>query len=595
MRKPFFPRLAFFLLFYGACFVALVSMQFAKQGGFTQRVGSFVVTGQYRLPGENDPPGAPNEYFLEGETHIFFGGIDFCIAGLLLSGEETGGETLPERMVISGDSLYFIFPGETELRFTTQYAGGVLEMRIDGVFAEDAAGMEIPFKPQRRTGIREAHDGQLIVNADGISYSFGRSLIDAERRTLLISAETGPVSYRVIPEQRAFSPGDFILAAAETEEVYNEVLTRWRDQNFSLWNRTVSEQNDEDTVIALQGEAIIRGTYRAAAAAVPAAFLRSSARTYESSVYFGNMDQAYRALITGEREKLARLSRFINEKSLEFLMEPGIFEYFAIRGHQNYMDAGAELIRAVDPAILALDITPGILEGYVDWKIRRPGTENPFERLVDQACFVISESLKRISYAGQDGLVLSFYDDQADTVFNLRLGKALLRYAETGHDSLWAGIGRSLILSALSMGDAAGAVRAGLVLSGNGEIMEDTYRPGLTTARLYRILRPVDYSPRAEVVISPNIWTWTAGSNITCSQEDNVLDITVNFPMVETHYMIIRGIRPFSKIQLYNMDFRTDPQFERYDSSGWVYYSQEQTLVLKMKHRAEEEHIRVFY
>jgi hypothetical protein len=73
------------------------------------------------------------------------------------------------------------------------------------------------------------------------------------------------------------------------------------------------------------------------------------------------------------------------------------------------------------------------------------------------------------------------------------------------------------------------------------------------------------------------------------------MDIAVTFPAGETHYMIVRGIRAFNKIQLYNMDYRTDPQFERYDSSGWSYNAQEQTLILKMKHRATVEHIRIVY
>jgi hypothetical protein len=59
--------------------------------------------------------------------------------------------------------------------------------------------------------------------------------------------------------------------------------------------------------------------------------------------------------------------------------------------------------------------------------------------------------------------------------------------------------------------------------------------------------------------------------------------------------MMIKGVKPFKKIQLYNIDFRTDPRFERYDSSGWAYSESEQTLLLKMKHRAKEEHIRIFY
>ena len=73
------------------------------------------------------------------------------------------------------------------------------------------------------------------------------------------------------------------------------------------------------------------------------------------------------------------------------------------------------------------------------------------------------------------------------------------------------------------------------------------------------------------------------------------MNIDVTFLADETHFMIIRGIPSFSRMQLYNIDFRTDPQFERYDSSGWSYNSQEQTLVLKMRHRDQVERIRIIY
>jgi hypothetical protein len=134
-------------------------------------------------------------------------------------------------------------------------------------------------------------------------------------------------------------------------------------------------------------------------------------------------------------------------------------------------------------------------------------------------------------------------------------------------------------------------------------ILPDTEKfsevPGsrLSAARLYRVLGFGEYRPRAAVIGSGvnGIWAWTAASAVNAAQDGNVLDISVSFPMGETHHMMIRGVRPFTKIQLYNIDYRTDPQFERYDSSGWVYSSQDQILVLKMKHRAAVEHIRIFY
>ena len=577
MKKPVFTRILLLLLLYLGVFVAIVFIQFSKQGSFTQRVGSFVVSGRHRLPSENEPAIAPNEYLLEGDIHIFFGGIDFGMVketdgrSLMLAMKDgTKEASVPERIAVSGESAIFTFPDGTELNFTTQYAGGTILLQISGILSKDVTAVELPFKPLRKAEMQKAGDGQFVINAGGIYYSFDRSPMDAEAMVLFIRSDGPAITYRAIPERKGFTPDDFILPQALTDVAYNETITRWREQNFSLWNRTISEQADEDVIVAFAGEALVRGTYKAAVAAVPTDFMRGTNRSHISSVYLGGLDQASRSISSREREKIARLSRQINEKSLEFLKEPRVIEYFAVRGHFNFIEAGADLVRAIDPSILALDITPGILEGYLDWKKYRLNTENPFERLVDQACFVVSESITKTQHeSGSRVHVLS--DSQDGAEFNLRLGKALLAYAETTKDNIWIGIGRSLILSSLSSND-------------------------VSSARLYRIFNPVETYPRGLTVIpSNNIWAWTTAQSVSFTQQTDVLDIAVRFPAGETHYMMIRGIRPFARMQLYNMDFRTDPQFERYDSSGWAYNAQEQTLLVKMKHRVTEEHVRIIF
>jgi hypothetical protein len=105
-----------------------------------------------------------------------------------------------------------------------------------------------------------------------------------------------------------------------------------------------------------------------------------------------------------------------------------------------------------------------------------------------------------------------------------------------------------------------------------------------------------DYRPHA-LAFNPaslGLWAWTASPAVQVIQEGPVLDIGVNFPLGESHYMLIRGVKPFYRLQFYEMDWRSDPQFERYDSSGWVYYPQDQILVLKVKHRTPTERIRLY-
>jgi hypothetical protein len=647
---------------YGGVFIVLVMIQFTKQGHFNQQIGNLIVRGQYRTLENREPVagvnGESNNYPLADGASVFFGGIEFSMhqfhelsgrkaSDSVMTGNndesliliDTGGrmfEVVPEYMTISGETAGFYLPDGTEVLFSTQYIGGTPELRISGNFADTAAGISLPYKPLKTSRIRNGEDDQFIVIADGLNYIFSHSEQDTqpelnaeasvladEPRRLFLQAGAA-ISYRAIPEKKAFSPADFIIPAAKSVQTYNEALIRWRDQNFSLWNRVVPLQTDEDMIIAYEGEAIRRGNYKAAVSAVPAAFLGGAQRTYESSVYLGGMGLAVRSFAVQERGKITRLSRQISEKSLDFLRESHVFEFFAIRGYTNFIDDGVALVHTLDPAALTLELTVGVLEGVVDLRQYRPNGDNPFERLVDQSCFVISESIHR-SEAGQvsagsgqaaagsqrprgnpaspgtaaasgKDLVLVFQGSTADIEFNLRLGKALLTWAEASGNEDWSSLGRSLILSCLSLEDSFGNVPQGMILSGSGEFSEGG-APRTNSARLYRILQPGEYYPQAMSIIGGGngIWAWTAAQAVSVAQSGNVLDISVTFPVGEAHHMMIRGVRPFTKIQLYGIDYRTDSQFERYDSSGWVYQAQDQILVLKMKHRAAVEHIRIFY
>ena len=578
MRKPVFPRIILLVFIYLAAFTVLVSIQFSKPEGTTRRTGGIAVSGQYRQLPEDDPSYVPDEYILEGNVFVSFGGIDFYVT--------TGGESLPyiirkdgereeaypDRLYILENSILFLYPDGNTLSFSAYDSRELPEMRIIAELNDDAEGIELPFKPQRRTGIQNAGNGQFISKSGRINYIFYQSNMDAGKKTLLVEAGGRPASYRAIPDSKALSPEGFILPQAETAESYGAALKQWRDENFTLWNRIVSMTGSEDVVVALLTEAIARGSYGAAVASIPQAFTGSSARTYEPSVYFGNLDQASRLLAASERDKSASIQRLINDKSLEFLLESHVIEYLVLRGQDSLLNTACDLVNSIDLSILALDLIPGIFEGCLDFGKMLPGAENPFERIIDEASQIVFQSLQK----AEAGIYISFGGVE-QTEFNLRLGNALLAYGEASQNATLAGIGRSLVLSALLMGNEADA------------------KPD--SAKLYRILNPLDVYPRSLPVRAgtTSAWAWTTASKLDAVQQNDILDIAVTFPAGQTHYMIIRGIRTFSRIQLYNMDFRTDPQFERYDSSGWSYIQQEQTLIVKMKHRENIEHIRIIF
>jgi hypothetical protein len=271
-----------------------------------------------------------------------------------------------------------------------------------------------------------------------------------------------------------------------------------------------------------------------------------------------------------------------------------VFDFLSAGDYTSFFNSALELIRGLEPAALTLDMCPAVFEGYMDLQKAPYQGDNPFERLIDRACFLVSEAVVRS--AEKESVVIAD-NGIADVAFSFRLGKALQVWAASTGGADWAALGRSLLLSVLALGDNSGAVPETLEISETGTGFPAEGAGTISSARLYRMLNPGEYYPRAVNLDSAanSLWVWTASSSVSFTRKENTISITVSFPVNETHYMIIRGIRPFAGIWLYNINWPTDPQFENYDSSGWMYYAQERILVLKIKHRVTEEQVRIVY
>ena len=410
---------------------------------------------------------------------------------------------------------------------------------------------------------------------------------------MIIQYSGNRTSQNETPDEVIFNPKKYIISQAQNNRDYIVALSRWQDGNFIVWNRQIQQQNDEDLVIAFAEESLNRSVYNTAVTAVNRTFLSGNKRTYGSSVFLGSLDQAYKSLIALDQEKLNRINAYIKEKSPDFLLEPNVFEFLYSRGHGNTANEALNLIKTIIPETVTLRLIPGILEGYI-YHLKADSSEDYFGVLAGTAIDKIPEFLRINSDKNK---VFTAEDDRIDTILNVRLGRILLDLAVYANDENWEGIARSIILSVLGLESYTGSIKAEYQISADGEISDDPASMAINTGTFYRMLDLGEYQPHAQVLASvPNhIWTWTAGGNVSASVSGNTMDISVSFPAGQTHYMIIRGVRPLAKIQLYGTDFRSDPQFERYDSSGWTYIAAEQTLLVKMKHKSAEEHIKIFF
>ncbi|MCL1959406.1 MAG: hypothetical protein FWF68_07365 [Spirochaetes bacterium] len=571
MRKSLASRIICIALLYCAAFFFLVILQFSNKGNFLLTAGGMSIRGHFlqsqsaaisadENSGEEDETGMQR---ITGGIKLFFGGLEFNLKeerekGLTLAGIDGIVSVNPEYMLVKGNTVRFELPGGTVLVFNSIESSRGNELLINAEFAENISEVTIPVTPRKSTLVKNNGTGIMYNN---LLYSFpGQEL---ENGAITLSGERTFISYRSRGKQKVLDPADYIIAQSSN---YENAFSAWRDSSFSQWNRNAAVMQNEEDIIAYCAEALVRGGYTAATAAIPGDFSTSTRHSYKSAVFTGGMANAYRTLNTTESDRINLVTRLARERSPDILKEEHIIDYLYTRNNLSLANDVISMINEVDPEMLIQDYCPGLLEAYSDIKRLFPEVNNPVGRLTEKIFNLILENL---NHDAENDLVYASDSEGLNMDFSLRLGKAIIDWAQPEQNTEWAAIGRSLILSVLT--DSIGS------------------------GKFYNILKPGNYNPHAVWLAENGIWAWTVSPSVKASYQSSNLNIDISFPAGSVHYVIIRGIRPFIKLQMHGQDWRTDNQFERYDSSGWVYYQQEQTLILKLKHRTTLENIRIFY
>jgi len=608
MKRRIFPRIVWALFLSLASFVMLSAMQFARYGTFSRQLGGMTISGRY-FNGEAAYAGSyrPGWVRLDGGASVSFGGLEFRltyapgVAGgfSLVDSESAAIQVLPEYVSMAGHEAVFSLPHGVELSFSTfpsAHAGTVSELRITGTFPEGIDAIEIPFRSRRSSIVWDNARGILGVAYDGIRYMFSRHSQELTEGRLVLLAATPTVFYRVIPDVIVNDPADFVVPRVASAQAFSGEIAAWTDRGFDTWGRNMPADVDGDNVIAFCAEALRRGVYGDAAAVIPLALGQNPGRSWESFVFrfdrrAGAWEQGVGAVSARERETLGLVGEFIARRDHGGLFaKNNLIEYLTVRGHGDLVNGFVSLAFGVDPSAVTLGMTAGVLESYADMGRWRAGADNPFAPLAVRARQLVADGLRQ---NGDQVLVFS-PDGQADVGLNLRLGIVLREWGEqAGHED-WAGLGRSLVFSVISLGDESGSVPALLTSGANGHLAGSPERIG--SGSLFRMLDENEFLPRARATGVDGVWAWTAARSVSSVQTANFMDILVDFPAGQPHYLMLRGVRPFVQLHLHGQNTARNPAFEGNPNvSGWDYFADEQTLVVKLHQRVNVERVRVYF
>ena len=430
--------------------------------------------------------------------------------------------------------------------------------------------LSLPYSYSGSYTITDLTDTKAILRSKDLYTILASPLLSTNRLTFLQNKNLA--TYSEYNPVQAFTFASVTELSQEQKTSYQQFIRQIRSIVSSL-SPSELEYSDENTVSAYLAEFGRQGRFAEGLANIPSSFKTGTKRTYLTAPQLNNLASMQRSLTMYNENLAYRMNLTFSKASLD-IFEVDNLHAFLMR--QN-PDSSAKLLKVPSehPELIPnLMQASGIIQTY-------SSLSNAASKLKDYLAPSVETSLKIIeeNCTAQDGFIyLTENDAPVSALKAAHTASALIDYAQASNTPLYADIGKLILLS-----------------------HKDSSIDSATAAAIYMLLEKDNHYIPHEIILrsggKPMFWAWTIAKSMTASYDavEEILTFTAEFPQDENHYMILTGIEPFRSIEIYGMQFRTDPRFETYNSSGYVYNAKTKTLLLKYRMRQPKEVIRLSY
>jgi len=567
------------IVLYSLIIIGIFVLQFRNESAVSKSIGLL----SYSYAQSQDENG---QISLKNTLQISFKGISFSAdevspAKILLDNTEKN-LTLVSITQETPLSVTFNFSDDdsslTSLTFSVSGTDSSAALSLNAKLPKNADGIYLNYKPTSGFSVTEATKTRLVLNSKNLTYAFTAAKIDDKK--IYLSAKNSNSYYVAYDPSVEFSfsnlDSEMIIMQKST---YDANLSEVREMLVSQVRESLkTNQNlSEKSVVAYVAELAVQGRYNEAVNSVPDSFKKGNKRTYLSAPYFNSLDSMYSTLEMHNQNLAEVLKNSLDSSSLSVFSLEDFADYINILGNTSEVSK----ILSLPDTLLENDSTAeqvklsqasGILSTYLKLAALHSS-------LADKLLAAAQKSLKIIESCctlTDSTLTLHEKDNTVSNYLALSTGISLVRWGEFNNAEEYSQAGYAIINS---------------ILSGSSL---DT----VTLADVYPILFTNPYYPHYRVLSrtsSETIWAWTCSPSISYSMRDNLATISLNFPKGETNYAFICGIAPFMEIEIYGLAFHSDPRFESYNSSGFIYKAPKHALLLKSRHKLENEIVRLSY
>lgn len=558
------------LAVYSIIIFGIFIIQFKNDSIISEKIGSLHIA-LLESTGDNKDQALKNKFSVTYNGIAFNASEDKPVK--LIAGNTVKPASLVAWSKDSDLSFTFKFTQSLELKFSLSDDSQKAILNIKANIPENFDSVSIPYSLIAGSTINAQNESQLSVTHKKNSWEFNSEDIDAEK--FFISSKNSIASYSYIDKNKSFTFESTLQLDSAYENVYAVILENLKNHLISSFaqipadSTTVQEQEAVSYVAAMAE----KGKYNEALDSVPQNFKKSTSRTYLSAPYFNNLVKTNETLV----RQMQTFSDMINRAN-----ETTAFDIYNVRNLSDYMNINAKSDKVInllkntaayDISTIPVQQAGGILNVYVELKNKN----EELAKILEPSILKCISNIESKCILDDTRITITENGTLLSVINAVSIGDAVLRYGTlTNREDLISG-GRVILHSYL----------------------KDSSSFDLRTlSELYPVVvHDNKYYPHYTIIGSENdipVWAWTCSNSITYENDKaGTITLTIDFPLSFTHYLIVNGIQDFKSIYIYDMAFRTDPRFETYNSSGYVYNRETKALLLKSRHRSKLETVRM--
>ena len=530
--------------------------------------------------------------------HIVSNGLDFYITDQTpLTAKTSNNEDITLKVLEykkNEDSFSVVCSNGVLIDFNSYLSETIATVRISVSMPSEIETVYFPWKLTQSARL-ERQDGQIFLRYGKDRFifrgghGFGNSDDTSELPHLILSSSKKTAIYETYVQSESLDFDSIFRLPIATEEEYNKTKQLFRENALEYFSNVISSRNyNEELLTAYIAEKTFNGEYAKALVYAPASLLPKEKRTYISTTFYGNLAQNDKSLAAYHKKKLSGIELGIARAETSVFDRVSLIPFLINNSRVNLISALEKMASNAKQEDLNSFLAAGLLEAAMDYAFYFPNKQNIFMENSEKYENVLKDSLISID----NGLYISSDKKTIDTEKTLQAASILIRYGNSYPDKdSWKAVGQALYSSIFSLGGNSSSLPASFDIQGDkakklGLMANDALI--LHAEKLYpAAIKDNPHYPHEESLAlkaEPGIWAWTSAHDINVLKNDaKIFSFRISAKTGDTHYMIIRGIRPFYRIQVYGIDFRSDPRFEIYNSSGYVYDERTRTLLLKIK------------